>query len=378
VYRHLVPGIGEHWMDQIQPDHFERLYLLMQAPRPTGKGLSPGTAHQVHRTARTAWGEAMRRKAITWNAVEMAKAPRIDEDEIEPFDADELEAIILAALRRRNGVRYVIGLALGCRQGEALGFRWDRLDRKRKVYRVRTALQRQKWQHGCDDPHRCGAKYHKTRPCKIDCKRHTRECPPLCPPDCVDHARWCPQRHGGGLVEVDVKSKAGRRSLALPVQLFDLIVRHEKVQQAEREHAGTDWHEGGWMFTGPTGQPLDPRRDLSEWHSILEDAGVRAARLHDARHTAATVLLLLGVDRRVVMDIMGWSTITMAERYEHVTPRLRHDVAEQLNRYFWKGDERAPDSLTNEQRTAIRRLAETLPETWRRSLLRMLDDRPQR
>lgn len=80
---------------------------------------------------------------------------------------------------------------------------------------------------------------------------------------------------------------------------------------------------------------------------------MRPARPHDARHTAATVLLLLGVDRRVVMDIMGWSTITMAERYEHVTAQLRHDVA---------------------QNAAVRNLAGTLPEPWCRQMLRMLDD----
>ena len=45
----------------------------------------------------------------------------------------------------------------------------------------------------------------------------------------------------------------------------------------------------------------------NEWKALLTDAGVRDARLHDARHTAATVLLLLGVPSATVMEIMGWS-----------------------------------------------------------------------
>jgi hypothetical protein len=49
------------------------------------------------------------------------------------------------------------------------------------------------------------------------------------------------------------------------------------------------------MFAQPTGRPLDPRRDLTDWKALPAEAGVRDARLHDARHTAATVLLLLGV-----------------------------------------------------------------------------------
>jgi len=133
-----------------------------------------------------------------------------------------------------------------------------------------------------------------------------------------------------------VKSRAGRRTFALPDELCSLLLQHEKAQHRERKHAGTEWREGGWIFTQPNGHPLDPRRDRDEWKDILTAAGVREARLHDARHTAATVLLLLGVADRAVMDVMGWSTAAMKTRYMHVTEQLRRDVATQLNGYFWR------------------------------------------
>ena len=242
-------------------------------------------------------------------------------------------------MTKRNGVRFVIALALGLRQGEALGLKWFRLHEPTETLEIMRALQRRTWQHGCADPHACGAGYHKTRPCPKDCKRHKRQCPPPCPPDCEGHARWCPQRRDGGLVEVNVKSRAGRRGIALPDQLFVLIAEHRKAQEREREHAGTEWHEGGWMFTQPNGKPLDPRRDLSEWKALLREAGVRDARLHDARHTAATTLLLLGVPERAVMDMMGWSNSTMVRRYAHVTARLRRDIADRLDGYLWRSNE---------------------------------------
>ncbi|TDC94012.1 site-specific integrase [Saccharopolyspora aridisoli] len=332
VYKHLIPGLGAHKMERIQhhPELFEKLYLKMME-----SGLKPGTAHQVHRTARTAFGEAMKRGYIVRNPLEIAKAPRVDEEEIEPLDAEEVQQILKVALGRRNGVRFVIALALGTRQGESLALKWDCLDERRKTLRIKRALQRQTWQHGCDDPHQCGQKYHKTKPCPPACKRHTRACPPPCSADCTDHARWCPQRKGGGLVEVDVKSKAGRRTISLPDELFELILRHRDVQNTERERAANEWHEEGWMFAQPNGRPLDPRRDLDEWKSLLAESHVREARLHDARHTAATVLLILGVPDRTVMDLMGWSTISMKQRYMHVTDALRRDVAVRLNTYFW-------------------------------------------
>ncbi len=140
-------------------------------------------------------------------------------------------------------------------------------------------------------------------------------------------------------MEVEVKSAAGRRGIALPEQLFALLAEHRKRQDHEREHAGTEWHEGDWMFAQPTGKPIDPRRDQYEWKELLQSAGVREARLHDARHTAATTLLLLGVPERAVMDFMGWSNAAMVKRYTHVTARLRRDIADRLNAYLWTPNE---------------------------------------
>jgi integrase len=134
-----------------------------------------------------------------------------------------------------------------------------------------------------------------------------------------------------------VKSKAARRGLVLPDELFALLIEHRAAQAEEREFAGSEWQEGGWMFTQPNGQPIDPGQDLREWKQLLADAGVRVARLHDARHTAATVQLLLGIPERAVMDLMGWSNTAMAKRYQHVTAVLRQDVAQRLNGLLWEG-----------------------------------------
>ncbi|MCR3746669.1 tyrosine-type recombinase/integrase [Lentzea californiensis] len=332
VRYHLIPALGGQWMDAVEPDHFERLYARIIA-----NGRKAATAHQVHRTARRAWGQADRRGGIIKrNAAALATPPRVEEEEVEPFEVDEVQLLIKTCLKRRNGVRFIIALVHGTRQGETIGLKWTRLDRKAKALRIRKALQRQTWKHGCENPTECGAKYHKFLPCKETCKRHSRKpCPPPCPPDCKSHARWCPKRHGGGLVEVDVKSSAGRRGVALVDQVFSMVLEHEKVQQAEREAAGDLWHDEGWMFAQPNGKPIDPRADLEEWKEVLKEAGIREARLHDARHTAATVLLVLGVPERIVMDLMGWSNSSMAKRYQHISAGLRRTVADQLGGLLW-------------------------------------------
>src|SRR2546425_850872 len=177
VEKHLTPGIGAHRLDRLTPEHAEKLYAKMQRD-----GLSAGTAHHVHRTLRNALNEAVRRDRLARNPVLQAQAPKLIEEEVEPYGIEEIQRLLKAVSERRNGARWVVALALGLRQGEALGLKWSRLDEETKSLSVRKALQRHSWEHGCDDPHACGARYHKTKPCKKGCKRHQRACPPPCPP----------------------------------------------------------------------------------------------------------------------------------------------------------------------------------------------------
>ena len=68
---------------------------------------------------------------------------------------------------------------------------------------------------------------------------------------------------------------------------------------------------------------------------LLNHAGVRAARLHDARHTAATLLPVMGVDSRTVMALMGWSSVALTQRHQHVVDELRRDAADQMGQTLW-------------------------------------------
>ncbi|HEX5405329.1 MAG TPA: site-specific integrase [Pseudonocardiaceae bacterium] len=323
--------------------------------------------------------EALRRRHIVENPVLIARPPQLVEPEIVPLTVDEARRILDMAAQQRNGVRFALALALGLRQGEAIGLKWDDLDDTATTITIRRALQRQTWRHGCSDPHACGAKRHKVRPCREGCKLHKRACPAPCGPTCAAHARHCPDREDGGLVEAEVKSRAGRRIVSVPPQLHTWLDRHRMDQAAERETAGTVWRDGGWMFAQPTGRPIDPRADYQEWRDLLTAAGVRPARLHDARHTAATMLLVLKVPVRAVMDVMGWSEASMASRYMHVPDELKHEIAGQVAGLLWSAPaEPGPaverTDLTDDQKAAIRLIASALPPYWQRRIAALLDD----
>jgi integrase-like protein len=80
---------------------------------------------------------------------------------------------------------------------------------------------------------------------------------------------------------------------------------------------------------------LNPNTDYHEWKRLLKEAGLREARLHDAKHTAATVLLVLRQPTPTVMSLMGWSSESMAARYQHVTDAMRSQVASQVGDLIW-------------------------------------------
>lgn len=133
----------------------------------------------------------------------------------------------------------------------------------------------------------------------------------------------------------ETKSRAGRRVVGLPDALCHLLREHRAHQAQERLRAGQLWRDGGWLFATEVGEPINPRTDWTERKRLLKRAGIRDGRLHDARHTAATMLLILGVSERTIMGVMGWSNTAMTHRYAHMVDPSRDDVARQIGRLLW-------------------------------------------
>lgn len=245
---------------------------------------------------------------LTKNPALIAKPPRVEETEIEPLNREEITKLFATALKGRNAARWMVAIALGLRQGEALGLRWRDLDLDECALRVALQRPRPKWKHGCG-----GTCSHR-------------------------HAGHCPQRVNERKTTAQPKSKAGRRRIGLPQPLIDLLKLHRVEQDAERTAAAELWREEGWLFTDELGRPLNHRTDHKHWKNLLRAAGVRDARLHDARHTAATVLLELGVPDRAAMQVMGWSNSALVQRYQHVTDHVLDQVASSVGTHLWRTD----------------------------------------
>jgi integrase len=256
---HLVPGIGAHRIDRLQPEHLERPYRKM-----VNNGARHGRVHQVHRTIRAALNEALRRKQITENPAVLARAPKVDEEELEPCSVEEIQRILDAATGSRNSA--AVDSRARTRPAPGRGPRPDvaavNLDAGTLV--VQRNRLRPKWRHGCVKP--CGR----------------------------EQAGYCPTRVPARDETAATKSRPGRRGIGLPDPLVELLRAHREQQGREREKACELWQETGYVFTTQTGRPVNPSTDYHAWKRLLAKAGVEERRLHDARHTAATVLFASG------------------------------------------------------------------------------------
>ena len=207
--------------------------------------------------------------------------------------------------------RWSIALSLGLRQGEALGLLWSDIDLYEGMPRVRRSAQPHTWAHACPTIYgqpSCGSSR------------------------CAD----CDRRHGGGLVLVEPKTKASKRTIVLPV-IDELRAHRADVNQRRLAH-GVGWDTTyDLVFPSRVDGLIDAARDNTEWNRLFARAGVRDVRLHDARHTAATTLLVMGVPARVVMQILGHSQIGLTlGTYSHVVPELANDAADKIAQAYWK------------------------------------------
>ncbi len=306
MHKHLLPTLGHMRLSQLRPEHLETLYVSLGE-----SGSSAHTIHAVHRVLRSSLNEAVRRRRLVHNPALVARPPRVITTEVNPLTVDECRRVLAAARTSTNGPRWSLALALGLRQGEALGLFWSDIDLAAGTLKVRRSVQRWTYRHGCP----------------IEGGVHS----------CLRiRGADCPQRAYGGMHLVEPKTPSSRRLIMLPEPLVAELRAHRTRQAEARLLAGPAWigtHD--LVFATPNGELIDPGQDTKHWKQLLSDAGVREVRVHDARHTAATLLLLQDTDLRTVMAIMGWTELATAQRYTHAVDDLRKRAAVKMGDMLW-------------------------------------------
>ncbi|TMR05690.1 site-specific integrase [Actinomadura soli] len=140
---------------------------------------------------------------------------------------------------------------------------------------------------------------------------------------------WQITQIGTDTFEDKPKTAAGEATISLDSATIKELRAHKARQNTERLAAGDAWTETGYVFTTPTGEPVDPNDVTEQFEQLSMEAGLPPVRLHDLRHGAATFLLAAGYDMKVVQETLRLSSIAIAsDIYTSVLPQLARQSAE--------------------------------------------------
>ena len=270
VRRHIIPVVGSVLIANLAPSHVKRLIDGVLAA-----GLSPRTAQYVHAVLRSALSEAERLDLVANNVAARIRRPRTETRRGKPFDRQEVPALLAAIRDEKYEPVYVLALCTGLRLGELLALRQGDINFERGTLTVSGTLQ----------------------------------------------------RFGGHLHILPPKSRASRRTLALSRNATRALVMQRAQAAAFEESADS------LLFVSTVGTALEPRNVLRVFQRHLSAAGIPRRRFHDLRHTFATLLLEQGIHHRVVMEILGHSSIsTTLDIYSHVSLDLQREALSALDR----------------------------------------------
>lgn len=268
----LVPHIGGLRVEQLSPKTAGELVASLRSPAGSrlGRGALSDRSVQLAVTtlkAATAWaarpGGEMSRDVLAGY-----KRPRIAPSErpSSAWSAAEATTFLSSIADDRLRAAWWLFLTRGLRRGELGGLRWPDVDLEGGFLRV-TAT-------------------------RVMVKAHATDSTP--------------------------KTAAGRRRVELDEMLVAELRAHRKRQLEERMVAGPAWTESGYVFTDELGAPVLPQSISRRWDAAIRRAGVRRIRLHDSRHSAATLLLEDGTPVHVVSKMLGHSRASITlDVYAH-------------------------------------------------------------
>ena len=330
IRNHIVPAIGKVPLDKLSRMHFERLTAAIE-----GKNLGSATTVLAHTTLSAAVKYAFKSDLITSDISQKATRPPTAPPQLTVLTAEDGKKLLYLTASDRLGSRIAAALLTGARQGELLGLELDRLD---SSIILDWQLQRVTRQHGCGKSK--AEEY--TNAAGNPAVRYLWPCGAVqgarCPEGKYVFPRNSEHRHlEGGLWLVRPKSKKGYRVLPVSTPLRAVIERrlHDAVNEPNphgllwTSDPKKDKHARPQPLDG---SPIDPRVDNEYWHNALVRAGLerldgsgsieKMVRLHDARHTGASLVLGANVPEKTIMELMGHSSYAVTRRYQTVSREL--------------------------------------------------------
>ncbi len=280
---HVVPRIGDRVLKDVSAQILNKLYndLLTDGKKNADGGLSPKTVRYIHTTLHKALGDAVDADILGVNPATKAKPPKpraTATDKLQFWRVDELAAF----LRHVEGTRlealwYLLAMT-GMRRGEALGLRWSDIDFDAMRLSVRNTFTSVEYTIVASTP-----KTHRAR-----------------------------------VIDLDERTIAKLRA-------------HHERQLSEKAEWKNDYVNNDLAFPRENGTPSHPDGITQRFENEVKRAGLRRIRLHDLRHTHATIALGAGIPVKVISERLGHETPAFTlKQYAHVIPGMQAEAAAQI------------------------------------------------
>jgi integrase len=279
VRRHLIPGLGDIPLTQLKPEHLQRYYSeKLSGGRCDRKGgLSPKTVRHHHATLHDALENAMKWGLLSRNPVDAVNPPRYQRPEWHTLSEDDIHTLLEAAKATPYYALFYLALFTGMRRSELLALRW----------------------------------------CDVDlllCQVHVTRT--------LHHLR------NGEIVFRAPKTAKGRRMVSLSPSTALVLREHREKQEATRAMLGIPPKDDDLLFSDLNGKPLLPDTITHAWIKLVRRTGLAGIRLHDARHSHASLMLKAGTHPKIVQERLGHASIQITlDTYSHVAPGLQEAAA---------------------------------------------------
>jgi integrase len=338
VTHHIAPYLGRVRLSKLTPQHLQTWLATL----PT-RGVSVGRQRYARVVLRAALNTAIRWRLVTVNVATLIDAPRTASREIKPLTPDQARTLLVAAREHPLEAFVTVALACGLRLGEALGLQWTDVDLHAGTLQVKRAVQRFGGDAAARRPLLAERKRLRGALKALQSERKRLQALGILEPpetaetrtqlvETLNSVRTAFSKVKTHVQFTELKSARSRRTIALPTVAIAALQRHHVRQLEARLAAGGRWQDRGLVFTSAVGTPFEPRNVTRQFKALLAAAGLPNIRLHDLRHSCATLLLAQGVNPRVVMETLAHSQVSLTlNTYSHVLPALQRDAAARID-----------------------------------------------
>lgn len=289
IKNHIIPALGHMRLDQIKPIHI--VNFLAQLKKVDGQSLSVSTAQYIYRVLRNILQRATDWKIINSNpAADVNKPSERDQIEKEANVYDEKEVKHLLELVQDElpqwRVFITLALAAGLRRGELLGLEWSHIDLEKGTIQVKQIITK---------------------------------------------------GSGGKPILKGPKSRKSKRIISLPAMMIEELKRYQIHWKKEKMRMRDLWveNEHDFIFCNEDGRHYYPSTPTLWWRRFTERADVRFIRLHDLRHTSATLLINQGVHAKIISERLGHADIRITmDTYGHALQSADKEAANKLDSIF--------------------------------------------